>query len=602
MALVNPRALRLGRRIAKGEERILFLKPKLVNVYTGEILEGYNVLCHGQYVFQVTRREPEADLRVHCEGLFLSPGFIEGHIHVESSMLIPSEFSKLAVSHGTTLVVADPHEVANVSGLEGVMAFMQNARETPLRFLFEAPSCVPATDPRLGLETPGRTLGRDEVSALLSLEYVIGLGEVMDFFSVLSGEARDKLEVALQREKVIEGHMPKIPEEMINLQKFLGISSCHESTDEKEALEKIRRGIHLMVREGSAWRDLKSLLPIFTELGIDSRKASFVSDDLSVIDLVEKGHMDRILREAISLGLDPVKAIQMATLSPAEHLGLSDLFGGISPGTLADFCLLQDLQEVKVIGTVIGGKIRYYKGKLFNWPRTSPGFPNFMLDSVHVRRIPSEEDLALEAHGPYAEVRVIEAVPGSALTYERRGILKVEEGKVLASGEVKYVSVVERHHGTGNVSSGFVSGIPIEGALAQTIAHDSHHIIGVGDSLSDLSLAIKAVCLLGGGIVYVKGGEIFAKVPLEVSGLMSSRPWEEVYEMAKDLSSKFGEGFESIHLTVSLLALPVIPELRITDRGLVRVEEGRRVPVIIRDGLSEEEISKEGLFRKQLKA
>ncbi len=589
MALVNPKALRLGRRILKEEERVLFLKPKIVDVYTGEVLEGYNVLCSGPYVFQLTKRDVEADLRIHLEGAYLVPGFIEGHIHVESSMLIPSEFSKLAVSHGTTLVVADPHEVANVSGLEGVMAFMQNARETPLRFLFEAPSCVPATDPRLGLETPGRTLGKDEVSALLSLEYVIGLGEVMDFFSVLSGEARDKLEVALQREKVIEGHMPKMPEEMINLEKFLGISSCHESTDAKEGLEKIRRGIYLMVREGSAWRDLRALLPLFTELGIDVRRATFVSDDLSVVDLVEKGHMDRILREAISLGLDPIKAIQMATLSPAEHLGLSDLFGGISPGCLADFSILESLEEVRVIGTVLGGKIRYYKGKFFNWPRSSSSFPNFMLDSVHVKKIPSPEALEVEARGPYAEVRVIEAVPGSALTYERRRILEVEEGAVKASGSVRYVSVLERHHGTGNFSSGFVSGIPIRGALAQSIAHDSHHIIGVGDNLEDLALAIKAVCLLGGGIVYVKGGKVISKVPLEVSGLMSSRPWEEVYEKAKELAEKFGHGFESIHLTVSLLALPVIPELRITDKGVVRVEEGRRVPVVVREGILPEE-------------
>ncbi|MGC8982225.1 MAG: adenine deaminase [Desulfurococcaceae archaeon] len=567
----------------------------LVEVNMGEVLENVGIVLKGRRIAgiveasKVDKFKGPYTLVIDGKQSYAIPGFIDLHVHIESSLLDPLGFSKVALRHGTTTVVADPHEVVNVLGLEGFKLFSEAAAKSPLKILLEVPSCVPPTSPELGLETPSAVVSSKDVESALGLDNVIGLGEVMDFISVLRGnrEAFEKIRAAHEKRLLVDGHAPMLCCEELNAYIAAGILSDHESTSAEEALEKARRGMYVYMRQGSAWRDLPELVKLVKEK--DCKLCAFVSDDVNVLDLVLRGHMDRIVNEAIEHGLDPVKAIQYATINPALRLHLEDHIGIVAPGRLGDVVLTSRIDHIDPHTVLANGEVIYREKRLVkNLPAHS--YPEKALNTVKLALdFVDRLEVAPKAPPTKGKVRVnvIEVKPGSALTKR-----VVEELEVTSSGHIKpdaekgvmYVGVINRHCKCDAHSTGFVKGLPLKaGAIAQTIAHDTHNLIYAGWSESDIKLAIKRVVEIQGGIVVVANGSVVSEIPLKLAGLMSIEEPEKVLERYIDMVEKlkaYGVDFEPFFMTLSLVSLPVIPELRITDRGLVDVKKGKVIPLI----------------------
>ncbi|OYT40959.1 MAG: adenine deaminase [Desulfurococcales archaeon ex4484_58] len=576
---------------------IVIVNTNVVSTTTGEVLEGMNILISGKRIVGIGRysdlhRYIGSDtLVIDGENNYVVPGFIDPHIHIESSLLTPTGFAKLALKHGTTTVVADPHEIANVLGIKGVEAFIREASSLPLKILVDIPSCVPPTDPSLKLETPGYILSVNEIEKLASMEGTIGLGEVMDFVSVVRGEESvlEKISIANKYSLRVNGHAPLLRDKSLDAYLVAGIYSDHESIEYSEALEKVRKGMFIFIREGSAWRDLEALIDLIKREDFDCKYCCFASDDLNVLDLYEKGHMDRIINEAIELGVDPIKAIQLATINPATWLHLEEHIGVIAPGRLADIVFIKDLNYVEPYIVIANGEIIYYKGELkkeFN--NISP--PGFVLKTVNIREI-DIDDLIVKVNNTNGSVKVnvIEVHPGSTLTKKVVEELKVNDHIVKPDivRDIIYVNVIERHHGIGSIGHGFIKGLKFRaGAVAQTIAHDTHNLIVAGHNLNDMKTAVDRIRELQGGMVVVDHGKIIAEIPLQYGGLMSIEDPEIVYKKYKGMVEKlrgcYGLDFESFFMTLSLISLPVIPEIRLTDKGLIDVNKGERIPLIIR--------------------
>ncbi|MEM4101727.1 MAG: adenine deaminase [Desulfurococcaceae archaeon] len=563
---------------------------------TEEVLENYSVVIKGKRIARIGRikdisRYISSRTRVvDCEGKYALPGFIDLHIHVESSLLNPVGFAKIALKHGTTTVVADPHEIANVLGAEGVEIFISITRDLPLKFLVEVPSCVPATDPYLGLETAPHVIDSSTVSKLVERENVCGLGEVMDFISVVhaSEEVLRKVEAAKNKGLIIDGHAPQLKGSHLDAYISAGIISDHETTALDEAIEKLRRGMWIYIREGSAWRDLEALVSIVRENACDL--CVFVSDDLNVYDLFTKGHMDRIINRAIELGVDPVKAVKYATLYPAIRLHLEDHIGLIAPGRIADIVLTSRIERIQPETVIANGELIYYKNTLQKEFK-KPEYPPRVLQTVKLGKLPEVISYTprlkeFVEHG-YARVNVIEVKPGSTLTKKVVEELEVENGVLKTNYEkdIMYVVVADRHTGSGRFSTGFIKGLGFKaGAIAQTIAHDTHNLVVAGWNPRDMDTAVREVERIQGGIVIVDNGKIVAELELRLAGLMSIEEPEVVYEkytkMLEYMRSHYNVHFESFFMTLSLVSLPVIPEVRITDRGLVDVQSGRLIPLV----------------------
>ncbi|MGC9181586.1 adenine deaminase [Thermogladius sp.] len=572
---------------------IVVVNANVVSVTTGEVLENRAVLVKGRRIAGivnsngVSRYIGPDTLVIDGRGGYVAPGFIDPHIHIESSLLDPYGFSKVALRHGTTTVVADPHEIGNVLGVEGVRIFAEASLKLPLKILIDIPSCVPATSPSMGLETTAHVITARDIEKLADLENVVGLGEVMDFVSVVnsSEEVLEKVKVAYEKGLVVNGHAPLLPEDMLNAYISAGIFSDHESTEGLEALEKARRGMHVFIRQGSAWRDLEPLLQSLSK--VDCEVCSFTSDDLNVVDLFEKGHMDRIVNEAIENGMDPVKAIKYATLRPATRLHLQEHIGVVAPARLADIFTFSRLEYVVPETVIANGGVIYYKGELKK-EFVKPVYPDYALKTVNLKRLPAPEDLVPRASASKGTVKanVIEVKPGSALTkWVREDVEVVDHRPVLGEDEL-YVSVIERHKGSGSIGRGIIKGLGVRiGGLAQTIAHDTHNVIVAGRDPVDMSLAVKKLAEIQGGIVAVHEGEVLGLVELRLAGLMSVKEPEEVYSEYKNfvnrLREKLDVEFESFFMTLALVALPVIPELRITDKGLVDVMNAKLVPLFL---------------------
>ena len=582
-----------GRRKAD----LVITNVNIVLTPTREILEDATIIVKGRriagigYYKDVQRYIGRETLVIDGKSWYALPGFIDPHVHIESSLLTPRGFAKLVLKHGTTTVVADPHEIANVMGVPGVEIFLKEAEGLPLKILIDIPSCVPATDPSFGLETTNMVLGPEEIEKLAGMEGTYGLGEVMDFVSVTNASkyVLEKIRIAHEYGLVVNGHAPLLSGELLDAYIDAGIWSDHESTQLAEALEKIRRGMYVFIRQGSAWRDLKALSKLLLDDKLDCRFCGFASDDINVADLIEKGHMDRIINEAIELGVEPLKAIQMATIGPAMRLHLEDHIGVIGPARLADIVLTPTIKEIRPLTVIANGEVIYYEGR----PRNTlpkPSIPDYAKKTVNIKNIPSPRELVPETSGirnGTVKVNVIGVQLGSAITKWLVEELKVVDGKILAdpTRDIMYVSVLDRHKATGSIGRGFIKGLGFRaGAIAQTIAHDTHNLIVAGNRPEDMVAAIKRIVELQGGIVVVDNGTVIAEIPLPVAGLMSEEEPEKLYEQYKEmiriLHEKYGVEFESFFMNLALVALPVIPELRITDKGLVDVYNAKLVPLI----------------------
>jgi adenine deaminase len=549
------------------EADTLLVGVKVLNVFTGEVTVS-NVALGGGRIVGIGSRYRRAQEIFDLSGRYLLPGLIEGHIHIESSLLTPEGFAEAVLPRGTTAVIADPHEIANVLGLDGVRYMLRASRTLPLDCYFMAPSCVPTTE----LETAGASLGPPAVAELMEEERVLGLAEVMDYAGVIEGE-RDILEkiiLARSRGKVVDGHAPGLSGEGLEAYVVAGIGSDHESTTIAEAQEKLRLGMRLMIREGSQARNLATLLPLVTPL--TARRCLLVSDDKEPHELVSDGHLDVLLRRAVSLGLSPHLAVQMVTLNVAEAFGLQDR-GAVAPGYLADLVVVDNLREFTPLLVFKNGRPVAEEGKLLREiPRLrEPG----VLDTVHIPPL-SADKLRIPA-GRSRLVRVIGLVEGQIVT--RRLVLDapVTDGEVRAdpARDILKLVVVERHGKNGNIGLGLVQGFGLRhGALASSVAHDSHNLIAVGVEDHDLVTALDHVAAIGGGLTVVSGGAVRASLALPVAGLMSAEKpshvaaaMEHLLQNARDIGCIVPNAFAAL----SFLALPVIPEIRLTDRGLVDV-------------------------------
>lgn len=559
------------------EADTLLAGVKILNLFTGEVTTT-NVALGGGRIVGIGSQYRRAQEVFDLSGRYLLPGLIEGHIHIESSLLTPEGFAEAVVPRGTTAVVADPHEIANVLGLEGVRYMLRASRDLPLDCYFMASSCVPAT----GLETAGASLGPAAIAALLEDERVLGLAEVMDYPGVIQGkrEILEKIILARSQGKLVNGHAPGLTGEGLMAYLDAGIGSDHESITLEEAQEKLRLGMRLMIREGSQARNLAALLPLVTP--VTGRRCLLVSDDKEPHELVADGHLDSLLRRAVSLGLSPHLAVQMVTLNVAEAFGLRER-GAVAPGYLADLVVVDSLQEFTPLLVFKGGRLVAEEGKLIREiPRMrEPG----VLDTVRIPRL-STENLRIPA-GRARLVRVIGLVQGQIVT--RRLVLEatIGNGEVHAdpARDILKLVVVERHGRNGNIGLGLVQGFGLrKGALASSVSHDSHNLIAVGVEDQDLLTALEHVAAIGGGLTVVSGGAVRASLSLPVAGLMTEeKPGQVAAAMehlllnARDIGCTAPNPFAAL----SFLALPVIPEIRLTDRGLVDVGRSEFVSLAV---------------------
>jgi len=559
---------------ARGREApdLVLKHARVVNVLTNEIYPA-DVAIHEGYVVGVG--EYRGPNEVDLAGAHLLPGLIDGHLHVESTMLSAGEFARAVVPHGTTSVVVDPHEIGNVLGAPGIRMLLEATNGLPLNFFVNVPSCVPASE----MENGGYVLTAQDMEPLLDEPRVVGIAELMNFPGVLAADPAvlAKAELGLRRGVPIDGHAPGVTGKDLCAYVAAGIESDHETTRAEEAEEKLRLGLWLMVREGSTEHNLKELLPVVRRLR--ARRALFVTDDRSPNDLLHQGHLDHAVRLAIAEGLDPVSAIAMATINPAERFGLKQL-GAIVPGYRADLVVADDLQDLQAKLVFKDGRIVARDG--------APAFrpPRFdysaALDTVHIGPLDASS-LVIPATG--ARCRVIGVVPRQIITRHLVEDPTVRDGRIVAdpSRDLLKFAVVERHKATGDVGVGLVKGFGMTaGAIASSVAHDAHNIGVVGENDADMLAAVNAIVEQRGGLAVVRDGQVIARLPLPIGGLMSDLPFEEVaerLEAVEEAASALGCSVWRPFMVLSFLALSVIPALKLTDRGLVDVEAWELVPV-----------------------
>lgn len=538
-------------RVAKGEERadLVIKNAEIVNVLTEEIYSADIAICN-DLIAGIGRYDGIRE--IDASHLYAVPGLIDAHTHIEMSMLTLSEFSRLVVPKGTTCVVADPHEIANVLGKKGILYLLEEAKVSPIRFYCMIPPCVPSSP----LETSGAEISAEDIEELLSYENVLGIAEFMNYPAVINAED-SSLEKLIS--PVVDGHCPGLSGKELNAYVSAGILSDHESTSAEEAREKLRLGMRIMIREGSAGRNLRALKQI-----AGNRYTMLVTDgDRSVRDLLKEGYLDSVYRRAIAEGIDEFKALQMVTLNPAEFFGINA--GLIAPSRFADIVLVANLKKFDAKKVFVGGKEPEF---------SSYKYPEDAKNSVRAKKL-RKEDLEMKK----GKARIIEISDGELLTLE---LIEFVDG-IDVSRDILKVVVVERHRFSGRIAKGYAKGFGLKkGAIAQTIAHDAHNIVAVGACDEAICKAVNRVIELNGGIV-VYDGE-FTELPLRVAGLMSDEKAEIVAERLEKIENKLFElgcRLKAPIITLSFIALPVIPKLKITDLGLVDVEAFKVVDVFL---------------------
>ena len=560
--------------VAAGREQpdLVVKGGRIFNVFSHEITESDIAIADGFIAGIGSYEGPETwDVR----GGVICPGFIDGHLHLESTMLAPPELAAAVLAHGTTAIVADPHEIANVMGRRGIRYLLDSAAGLPVDIYFMLPSCVPATH----LETSVCELTASDLISLRDEPAVLGLAEVMNYPAVVNGDDAVLAKIAAFADLIVDGHAPLLTGKLLNAYVAAGIRSDHECTELEEAREKLRLGMHIMIREGTLAKNLHTLLPLVTPASL--RQFSLVCDDLNPVDLLRNGHLDHILNLALEGGLDPLSALMMVTYNTARYFGFRDR-GAIAPGYRADLTILSSLQPLQVQSVIKNGRPVFQEGELLCEIKESNTPCDF--NTMHV--LPWEPAaLAIPWEG--SRIRVMELIPGQLLTREIiletslcRGLLAADPERDLLK-----IIVVERHHQTGNIGLGMVRGFGLkQGAVASSVAHDSHNIVCVGANDEDMHRAVKTVEAMQGGLAVIAAGEVLASLPLPIAGLMSGAPltvvagqWAELGRAARSLGCTLTEPF----MTLSFLALPVIPELKITDQGLVDVQQFRHVPLFV---------------------
>lgn len=562
--------------VARGELEadLLIEGADLVNTLSGEVHRSDVAVHKGRVVgFDCSSCREALDLG----GKILAPGFIDGHVHLESAMVTVPEYARTVVPKGTTSVVVDPHEIANVLGEAGIQYILESSTDLPLNVYLMLPSCVPAT----GLETSGASLDASALFRFMGQEQVLGLAEVMNYPGVIFRDPYVLEKIRLAGSKRVDGHAPKLSGKDLAAYIIAGIGSDHECTSYDEGLEKLRLGMHIMIREGSAAKNLEDLLPLVNSR--NSRRFLFVSDDRHPSDIIRDGHIDFMVKRSVELGLDPITALQIASLNAAQYFRIKDL-GAIAPGYRADMVVLEDLESLRVQSVIKDGCVVAEGGELFIGLKSAPSLKS---SSFNV------QDLSLESFEIEAEpglTRVIGIIPDQILTKSLLCEPKVEDGRVVADldRDILKMAVIERHRGTGNVGLGLVSGFGMKsGAIATSVAHDSHNLAVVGTKSEEMLAAALEVRSMGGGLAVVRGGEVLARLPLPVAGLLSDR---YMYEVADgiDEAAAAARGLGCIlkdpFMTLSFLCLPVIPELKLTDLGLVDVGKFDLVSLFVREG------------------
>ncbi len=553
----------------------VFKNGKIINVFTAEIIEGDVAVVDGEIVGIGHYLGME---EIDLAGKYVAPGLIDGHVHIESSMVSPREFMNVILPRGTTSIVADPHEIANVRGLEGIRYMMDSSRDLPMNFYFVLPSCVPSTE----FENSGANLLAEDLSTLIDRKDVLGLGELMDYPGVIQGREDILDKVLIAEDKIIDGHGPEIKDQELNAYRMAGVRTEHECSTLEEMENRLRLGMYVLIRQGSAARNLDVLIKGVTKE--NSRRCLFCTDDRHPEDLLQEGHIDNNVRHAIKLGLDPITAIQMATINASECYGLHKV-GAVAPGRWADLVILEDLESFKIHSVYKNGD--RVQELLNNLPKDRAD-TRWVKNSVNLHHV-SSKDLNLEVDGK--EIRVIKVLPHSLLT--KKEILRAKlEGEKYYSEEgepLLKMAVIERHHKRGSVGLGLVKDFDLQnGAIALTIAHDSHNLIVLGDRDEDMLLAVKEVEKISGGIAIVSKGEILGSLSLPLAGLMSEEPMEAVNKKFKAMIDiaynqlKVNPEIDPF-MTLSFLALPVIPEIKLTDMGLFDVTEFGFVDLEVKD-------------------
>ena len=552
---------------------------RILNVNTKEVYEADIAIKSGFIVGigDVSDLKDASTEIIEVNYRYISPGLLDGHVHFESSMVTLSRFARKAMEHGTTGIVIDPHEIANVLGKRGIELILEEAKHLPLNIFATISSCVPATP----FETAGASIDVADVRLLMDNDMVVGLGEVMDFPAVLNGDAQKMamIQAAYDRGLVVDGHAPGLTGPDLWGYIAAGISSDHESLTYDEALEKLRLGMKLMLREGSAAKSLDNFLPRLLEEGVSLENVFFVTDDKHPEDLLA-GHMDTIVRKAIALGLSPLDAVSMCTINTARHYRIDHLVGSVSIGRRADLVILDDLESFRIHSVIAGGAPIEVQAPAFD-------YPDFVFDTIRYREIIPEDLQIIGAPDCKISVNVIKVFPDQIFT-EKDNAELITDGTGILLPEVKKdilsTAVIERHGKNGNIGLGYVRGFGLRsGAFAQSIGHDSHNVVVTGTNHTDMALAANTIREMKGGIVLVQNGQVLDSLPLPFAGLLSVRPveevalkFEELHKTIKDMGCRLPAPF----ITHSFIALPVIPELRLTDRGLFDVGQYELIDVL----------------------
>jgi adenine deaminase len=580
----------IGVATGRGPADMVIKGGRWVNVHSREIIDNHDIAIIAGRIACVV---PDAS---HCigpatqvmdaRGRYMIPGLCDGHMHIESGMLTPAEFARAVIPHGTTTMFTDPHEIANVLGLPGVRMMHDEAQMQPINIFTQMPSCAPSAP---GLETTGFEITPEDVSEAMNWPGIIGLGEMMNFPGVIAADPKMLAEIAATQRagKTVGGHYasPDLGQPFAGYVAG-GPADDHEGTCEADAIARVRQGMRAMLRLGSAWYDVESQITAITQKGLDPRGFILCTDDSHSGTLVNDGHMNRVLRHAIDCGCDPLVALQMATINTATHFGLERELGSLTPGRRADVILTSDLRSLPIEMVIARGRVVAENGEClaecphYDWPRQAR-------TTVHMARdlVPGDFDIPAPKGANAVRANVIGVVENQAPTKALQFELPVTEGRVQATGEVCQIALVERHRATGGVVNGFVSGFGYTGkmAMASTVAHDSHHMIVVGTCAQNMAQAANRLRQVGGGITLFREGREEALVPLPIAGLMSDDPAAIVAERAGRMMAAMracGCTLNNAYMQHSLLALVVIPELRISDLGLVDVRSFEFIPVI----------------------
>lgn len=556
-------------RVSKGEDLadLVIKNAKLVNVLSEEIYDTDIAIIDDEIagIAKGYRGKEEIDVK----GAYVTPSFIDGHVHLESSMLMPSEFAKLVLASGTTTVIADPHEISNVMGLQGISFMREATKNLPLDVYMMLPSCVPATS----LETSGVELNSYDLALLIDAPWVLGIAEMMNFQGVVNCESSvlSKIKLGIDKQKRVDGHAPHLCGKELDAYIAAGVSSDHECTTPDEAIEKLRLGMYLMVREATGARDLEPLIPVLKKY--NTRKCMFVTDDRHPKHLIK--HISRMVKKAVRLGVEPIKAIQMASINTAEYFNLKNV-GAIAPGYKADIAVFENLETFEPVMVFKNGKMIAKDGKIT--VDMAEMKPPALRGSVNIKYL-YREDLKIKVPEDKHNIKVINVIPQQLITKMSVEAPKIENGFAVSdtANDILKIAVIERHRATGNIGLGFVKGFGLKsGAIASTVAHDSHNMIVIGTNDEDMYYAAVELVKSQGGKIIVQDGKTLAHLPLPIAGLMSDMTSEEVMKKIaelEDASQKIGCKISDPFMSMAFLSLSVIPELKITDKGLIDVNK-----------------------------